>query len=69
MGVNKILQRYVPDFERDNILAEAHGGVVRDHYAGKETARNIFRGGLWWPTLHNDSKAYCKVCDACKRIG
>jgi len=25
MGIDEILRRYVPDFERDRILAEAHG--------------------------------------------
>jgi len=28
----------VPNFERDNILVEAHGGVAGGNYAGKETA-------------------------------
>eukprot|EP00253_Pinus_taeda_P002892 PITA_02892 len=22
---------------------------------------------LWWPTLHQDSKLYCKACDVCER--
>jgi len=37
MGADEILQRYVPDFERDRILVEAHGGVVGGHYASKAT--------------------------------
>ena len=37
------------------------------HYAGKETTQNILHVGLWWLTLHKDSKAYCRVCDACQR--
>eukprot|EP00253_Pinus_taeda_P008480 PITA_08480 len=32
-------------------------------------AQKILRIGLWWPTLHQDSKAYCRACDACQRIG
>lgn len=25
------------------------------------------RENLWCPTLHKNSKAYCKVCEACQR--
>jgi len=38
MGADEILQTYVQDFERDNILLEAHGGAAGGHYAGKVTA-------------------------------
>lgn len=37
MGLYEILRRYVPEFERTSILAEAHGGVAGGHYVGKET--------------------------------
>eukprot|EP00253_Pinus_taeda_P007839 PITA_07839 len=57
------------EFERSNILIDAHGGTAGGHYARRETAQKILRAGLWWPTLHQDSKAYCKVCDVCQRTG
>eukprot|EP00253_Pinus_taeda_P012726 PITA_12726 len=69
MGSDEILRCYVPNFEHNNILAEAHGGVVEGNYVGKEITQNILRAGLWWPTLHKDYKAYCKACDACQRSG
>ena len=69
MGSNEILQCYVPDFERSSILVEAHGGVAEGHYARKETMQNILRIGLWWLTLHKDSKTYCRACNACQRTG
>lgn len=34
MGTNEILRRYVSLFEGSSILAEAHEGVVKGHYAG-----------------------------------
>lgn len=37
MGSDEILQRYVLDFEKSNILVQDHGGVVGGHYAGKAT--------------------------------
>jgi len=69
MGTDEILRRYVPEFERSKILMDAHGGVTGGHYPGREIAQKILPTGLWWPTLHQDSKAYCRVCDVCQRIG
>ena len=69
MGFDDVLQRYVPDFERSSILTDAHGGVVAGHYAGRVTEQNILRAGLWCPTLHQDSKAYCRAYDICQRTG
>jgi len=67
MGHDEILRRYVPEFEREWILVEAHGWVASRHYAGRTTAQKVLRSGLWWPTLHQDSKAYCQAYDVCQR--
>ena len=56
MGADEILHRYVLKYEWDNILPKAHGGATGGHYVGKATAQKILRVGLWWPTLHKDSK-------------
>lgn len=45
---------------------EAHGGDAGGHYAGYATTHKILRTGLWWPTLHQDSKAHCRACDICQ---
>lgn len=39
------------------------------HYVRREAWQNILRTRLWWPTLHQDSKAYYKACDVCQRTG
>jgi len=69
MGIDKILQRYVPEFECASILTEAHGRVAGGHYARKQAKQKILCARLWWLTLHRDSKAYCKACDACQWMG
>ena len=69
MGKDEILRRYVPKFERSSILTDAHGGTAGGHYAGREIAQKILCARFWWPTLHQDSKAYSKACDVCQRIG
>lgn len=69
MGVDEILRWYVPDFERNSILAEAHGGAAGGHYVGKVTVQKILRAGLWWPTMHKYPEAYCRACNACQRMG
>lgn len=69
MGEDEILHWYVPKFEINNVLAEAHGGDAGGHYAGKAATHNILLVGLWWMTLHKHYKAYCKACNACQRMG
>lgn len=34
-----------------------------------EQPRRRLCARLWWPTLHKHSKAYCRACDACHRMG
>jgi transposase InsO family protein len=69
MGPNEILRRCVMDIERPFILVEAHEGIVVGHYVGKETTHKVIRAGLWWPTLHKDTKEYYRACDVCQRVG
>jgi len=38
MGPDEIFCRYVPEHERQIILAEAHGGTVGGNYVGKANA-------------------------------
>lgn len=38
IGADEILQRYVPEYERERILTEAHAGAMGDHFVGKATA-------------------------------
>ena len=58
LGPNEILQVYVLEHERQQILSEAHAGIAGGHYAGKPTAQKILTAGLWWPTLHKDVKEF-----------
>eukprot|EP00253_Pinus_taeda_P004044 PITA_04044 len=69
LGSNEILRRYVPKFERSSVFMDAHVGVVGGHYAGRVTGQKILYTGLWWPTLHQDSKAYYKACNVFQRTG
>ena len=31
--------------------------------------RKLLQVGLWWPTIHMDTKCLCKRCDICQRTG
>ena len=35
MGVDEILRRYVPDFERDSNFTKAHRGAAKDRGPGR----------------------------------
>ena len=50
-------------------MVEAHVGVSGGHYAGKETMRKILQAKLWWPTVHMDTRKYCRNCNKCQRMG
>jgi len=65
IGLDQILKRCVPQHERKAILWECHVGVAGGHLGNKTTVRKILHVGLWWPTIHKDSKAFAKECDVC----
>jgi len=67
MGSDEIFHRYVPEHERYNILVEVHGGAMGGNYIGKEIVQKVLRVGLWWPTVHKDSKDYCSAYDVFQR--
>jgi hypothetical protein len=69
MGANKILRRCVIEHEIRRILAESHEGIEGGNYTEKDTMQKALRAGLWWPTIHKDSKNYCQKCDVCQRVG
>ena len=69
LGPNEILRRCVFDHERQWVMVEVHAGVSGGHYARKEMVHKIFQAGLWWPTVHMDTRKYCRDCDKCQRTG
>jgi hypothetical protein len=69
MCADNILRRCVLEHEKPRILAEAHKGIAGGHYAEKYTTQKVLHAGLWWSTIHRDSKEYCQKCDVCQRVG
>jgi hypothetical protein len=69
MGADRIFKICVLEHETPNILAETHEGIEGGHYAGKATVKKVLRTGLWWSTVHKDSKEYYKKCDVCQGVG
>jgi hypothetical protein len=69
MGADNILRRCVLEHKRPRILEKSHEGIARRHYAGKAIAQKVLCVGLWWPTVHRDSKDYFQRCDVCQRVG
>jgi len=65
LGPDEVLRRCVMPHEKDAIIKEAHSGTAGGHFAGKPTTHKILEAGLWWPTLHKDTKDFCRCCDIC----
>ena len=69
LGPDEILRRYVLEHEQRRILEESHVGFVGGHYVGKPTVQKVLTARLWWPTVHKDTKEFCRTYDVCQRIG
>ena len=66
MGLDDILRRCVLERERNNIMYEAYYGPAGGHFQADTTAKKIQQLGLWWLTLHKDSKKFVRKCDRCQ---
>ena len=69
LGPDEILHWCVFNHERHWIMSEAHADVRGGHYVGKETICKILQVGLWWPTIHMDTKNFFRSCDVSQRTG
>ena len=69
LGPDEVLRRCMMLHEKEAIIREAHSGIAGGHFVGKPTAQKILAAGLWWPTLHKDTKEFCRCCDICQRVG
>jgi len=67
-GADGILRCCVLEHEMSIIIEEAHDGISRGHYAGREMTQNILCAGLWWAMLHKNVEYY-QTCDVCQRVG
>jgi hypothetical protein len=69
LGADGILRCCVVEHKRPTILAEMHDIIEGGYYVGKSTMQKILCAGLWWNTLHMDTKEYYQTCDVCQRVG
>ena len=63
LGIDEILRRCILKHERDEIMRDAHEGMMRGHYAGNVAPHKIMHVGIWWPTIFKDTKEYCESFD------
>ena len=64
LGPDEVLRRCVMLH-----VKEAHLVTAGGHFTGKPTAQKILTAGLWWPTLHKDTKEFCRCCDIYQMVG
>jgi len=69
MDLDQLLRHCILRHERNDGLWEFHAGVARGQVGDKATTRKILQEGLWWLTIHKDSKEFSKNCDVCQRVG
>ncbi|XP_060960827.1 uncharacterized protein LOC133031359 [Cannabis sativa] len=67
-GFSMPLLRCVTQEEATRLLSEVHDGFCGNHAAGQSLSIKIPRQGYFWLTMIEDSKAYVKKYDKCKRF-
>jgi hypothetical protein len=68
-GVDGIMRRCVPEYEKQEILRKCHGSAYGGHHVGDRTAQKVLQSGFYWPTLFKDARRYVLSCDECQRVG
>ena len=63
LGIDGILRRCIPKYEKDDIIRKAHEGTIGVYYVGKVITNKIMHAGLWWPTIFRDTKKCYDICD------
>jgi hypothetical protein len=53
--------------ETQEVLANVHEGICRQHLGAKALAKKVLRAGYFWPTMLKDAKDYINLCDKCQR--
>ena len=61
-GLDGILRLCVEPSDYPHYLARAHQNTSRIHLSGQQTAQNLLRLGVYWPTLHEDAHTFVKDC-------
>jgi len=64
-GKDDLIRKCALPHEVDDLLFQAHDGIVGGHFAFALTTRKVPQARLWWPTLFKDAHQYVLRCDVC----
>ncbi|GKA72623.1 reverse transcriptase domain-containing protein [Tanacetum coccineum] len=64
-----MIRRCVHGSETQKILDECHHGPTGGHYGPSITAKKVFDGRFYWPTIFKEAQTLVQNCDACQRSG
>ena len=67
--LDEVLHRCVLEHGQENIMHEAHYGLVGGHFHSDTTAKKIQQSRVWWPTLYKDCKKFVRKCDRNQCLG
>ncbi|XP_072067023.1 uncharacterized protein [Arachis hypogaea] len=66
-GHSQPLLKCISKEEAEDVMAETHEGVCRNHIGGRALAAKILRTGYYWPTIKRDCISKVKACDNCQK--
>lgn len=68
-GVNRIIRRYIVEFESKRVLESCYLVPYRGHHGRERTTQDILLSSFFWPILFNDTVNYGRRCDQCPIMG
>ena len=68
-GVDGIIQRCVPEHEKEFFLRKCDNSLCDGHHAGDKTAHKVLQSDSHWPTLFEDARKFILSCNECQRVG
>jgi hypothetical protein len=65
-STSEILQKCIPQDQRQQMLLEVHAGIFGHHAAPRALVGKAFRQGFYWPTSIADAEHIVRTCEGCQ---
>ncbi|KAG5553970.1 hypothetical protein RHGRI_011741 [Rhododendron griersonianum] len=66
---DQIIRRCIPESDQRSVISFCHDYACGGHFSAKKTAAKILQCGFYWPSIFQDSHAYCIACERCQKLG
>lgn len=64
--LDQIIRRCISECDQRSVISFCHDHACGGHFSAKKTAAKILQCGFYWPSIFQDSHAYCKPVSVVK---